>query len=74
MRPFEIMTSVGTDTFRFGEDFVDGEMRECWTWAGLEKLIRLGVWERRLDRRGTPLQKPPSVEAVRRLSTVRPLA
>jgi hypothetical protein len=74
MHDFAVTTGNSTNTFRFGIDFVDGEDRFCWTASGLEKLIVLGLWERRLDRRGTVLEKPPTVEQLRRAPGARPMA
>ena len=73
MRPFRITVDGKTETFAPEAEFADGEQREHWTRAGLDKLIRLGLWERRLDRRGTVLEKPPTVEDVRRLPGARAL-
>ena len=74
MRAFKITIGSTSATFRPGADFADGDMRAHWTLDGLEKLIQLGIWERRLDRRGNVLQKPPTVEEVGRLPTAQPLA
>jgi hypothetical protein len=65
LETFTIKRSGHSATFARGIDFGDGEMREHWTLSGLEKLISLGLWERRLDRRGTVLKKPPTVEQIR---------
>ena len=74
MHAFKITTEAATETFSPGADFADGETRSHWTLSGLEKLIRLKLWERRLDRRGNVLQKPPLVEDVRHLPGARVLS
>jgi hypothetical protein len=74
MRAFKIIIGSASATFRPGRDFSDGDERAHWTLEGLEKLILLGIWERRLDRRGNVLQKPPTVEEISRLPTAQPLA
>ena len=74
MHAFKITIGTASETFSPGVDFAEGETRRHWTLAGLEKLIRLGVWERRLDRRGTVLKKPPTVEEVGRLPDAEALA
>lgn len=73
MRPFRIRIDGKTETFAPEADFSDGEYRQHWTLAALNKLIQLGLWKRRLDRRGTVLEKPPTVEHVRRLPGARAL-
>ena len=73
MHPFRITIDGKTETFAADTDFADGEHRQHWTLAGLDKLIKLGLWERRLDRRGSVLKKPPTVEHVRRLPGARAL-
>ena len=67
MDAFTITRSGNSQTFTPGIDFADGETRQHWTLCGLEKLILLGLWQRELDRRGTVLKKPPTVEQVRRV-------
>jgi len=74
MHAFKITTEAATETFRPGADFSDGDTRSHWTLSGLEKLIRLKLWERRLDRRGSVVQKPPLVEDVQRLPGARTLS
>ena len=74
MRAFRITIGKSTAVFRRGADFADGDNRAHWTLEGLQKLIDLGVWERQLDRRGTVLKKPPTVEDVARLPGAQPLA
>lgn len=74
MHAFKITTDTATETFSPGADFADGETRSHWTLSGLEKLVRLGLWQRRLDRRGTVLEKPPLVEDVQRLPGARALS
>lgn len=71
MRAFRITIDNITETFTPGADFSDGDDRQHWTLEGLNKLIQLGLWERRLDRRGSVLEKPPTVERVRRLPSAR---
>ena len=66
MRKFTITVGRSTATFRFGDDFTDGENRFCWTLQGLDKLIGLGLWKREFDRRGNLKSKPPTVEAMAR--------
>ena len=73
MRAFQITIGHTSATFRPGKEFSEGEERSHWTLDGLEKLIRLGIWERKLDRRGDVARKPPTVEEVSRLPTTRPL-
>ena len=72
MRAFILTVDGATETFNPDVDFADGESRQHWTLQGLQKLIRLGLWHRQLDRRGTVLEKPPAVERVRRLPGARP--
>ncbi len=67
MHKFYITVGHLTETFRSGSDYGPGETREHWTLAGLEKLIRLGLWRRELDKRGNVKVKPPTVEMMRRL-------
>ena len=71
MRPFRITLAGKSETFAPEADFTDGEQRQHWTLTGLDKLIQLGLWERRLDRRGMILERPPTVEYVRRLPSAR---
>ena len=73
MRPFRITIDGKTETFAPEADFTDGEQRQHWTLGGLDKLIQLGLWERRLDRRGMVLERLPTVEHVRRLPSARAL-
>jgi hypothetical protein len=73
MRAFSVTVDNASETFNPGTDFADGESRQHWTFEGVEKLIRLGLWRRCLDRRGTVLEKPPAVERVRRLPGARPI-
>ncbi len=67
MHKFYITVGHLTETFRSESDYGPGETREHWTLAGLEKLIRLGLWHRELDKRGNVKVKPPTVEMMRRL-------
>jgi hypothetical protein len=69
MSTFTITRGGTSQTFTPGADFADGDTHEHWTLSGLEKLIALGLWERKLDRRGTVLRKPPTVEQVRGVAT-----
>ncbi len=54
MHKFYITVGHLTETFRSGSDYGPGETREHWTLVGLEKLIRLGLWRRELNKRGNP--------------------
>ena len=64
MNPFTLSLSGQSETFRPAEDFSEGHDRLHWTLAGIEKLIRLGVWRREYDLRGKLKTKPPHVETV----------
>ncbi len=64
MYQFRITSKNRTETFRFGNDYGPGEVRQHWTLSGLEKLIRLGLWKRELDSRGNVKAKPPTVEMI----------
>jgi hypothetical protein len=68
MDEFRITGRGRTETFRLGNDYGPGEVRQHWTLSGLEKLIRLGLWKRELDGGGKVKLKPPTVEMVMRLS------
>jgi hypothetical protein len=68
MDVFRITGRGRTETFRLGNDYGPGEVRQHWTLAGVEKLIRLGLWKREFDRAGKVKIKPPTVETVMRLS------
>jgi hypothetical protein len=74
MRAFEVTIGGMSETFRLGADFAEGDARHHWTFEGLEKLIRLGIWQRRLDRRGMVIEKAPAVEDVGRLPSARAVA
>ena len=76
MKDFVIQGRIGNQAaiFRFGIDFCQGEQRLCWTKAGLDKLIELGLWRRELDARGNLKSKPIRVEAAMQLRNARVLA
>jgi hypothetical protein len=59
-------------TFCLGIDFCEGENRLCWTLAGLDKLIGVGLWKREFDRRGNLISKPMTVEMAMKLLTTAP--
>jgi hypothetical protein len=64
MDPFTLSLGGQSETFRPAEDFSEGHDRLHWTLAGIEKLIRLGLWRREYDMRGKLKTKPPHVEMV----------
>jgi hypothetical protein len=68
MHEFQITAKGRTETFRIGDDYGPGEIRQHWTLSGLEKLIRLGLWKREIDKRGGVKAKPPTVEMMMRLA------
>lgn len=68
MNEFQITAKGRTETFRIGNDYGPGEVRQHWTLSGLEKLIRLGLWQRELDQRVRVKAKPPTVEAMMKLA------
>jgi hypothetical protein len=60
-RDFRLASNGFFATFFEGHDFDEGEDRLCWTMAGLNKLMALGLWKRELDQRGNLKAKPPTV-------------
>jgi hypothetical protein len=68
MDEFQITAKGRTETFRIGNDYGPGEIRQHWTLSGLEKLIRLGLWKREIGKRGGVKAKPPTVEMMMRLA------
>ena len=74
MKAFKITVGSVSASFAPGKEFSEGDERAHWTLEGLDKLILLGIWERQLDRRGTVLKKPPTVEEVGRMPAARPVA
>jgi hypothetical protein len=68
MYEFRLTGRGRTETFRLGNDYGPGDVRQHWTLAGLEKLIRLGLWKREFDRSGKVKIKPPTVEMMMKLS------
>ncbi len=71
MHQFRITAANRTETFREGNDYAPGETRQHWTLSGLEKLIKLHLWKREIDKRGNVKVKPPSVEMIMRLANAR---
>ncbi len=59
MHEFNIRVGERAETFRIERDYAPGDTRQHWTLAGLEKLIRLQLWKRELDRGGNVKVKPP---------------
>jgi hypothetical protein len=74
MGDFEFCVGEQKSTFRYGIDFVQGNNRFCWTPAGIDKLLAVGLWRREFDQRGNLKSKPVTVEAARKLPGARPLA
>lgn len=68
MDTFTIKFRDREETFRLMEDFAEGHDRYHWTLAGIEKLIRLGVWKRDYTLRGALKTKPPRVEKLLELA------
>jgi hypothetical protein len=68
MHEFQITAKGRTETFRIGNDYGPGEVRHHWTLSGLEKLIRLGLWKRELDKQARVKAKPPTVETIMKLA------
>jgi len=64
---FKVSNNSFFTTFFAEHDFVEGEDRLCWTMAGLNKLIALGLWKREFDSRGNLKSKPMTVEAASKL-------
>ena len=64
MKPFTVSLGGQSETFRPAKDFSEGHDRLHWTLAGIDKLIRLGVWRREYDPHGKLKTKPPQVEMV----------
>ncbi len=50
---------------------MEGEDRLCWTMAGLNKLIALGLWRREFDARGNLKTKAPTVMDLMRVARPR---
>ena len=73
MHNFKLTNNSFFATFFEEHDFVEGEDRLCWTMAGLNKLIALGLWRREFDAPGNLKTKAMSVEAAMQLRNVRPL-
>jgi hypothetical protein len=69
MDEFQITAKGRTETFRIGNDYGPGEIRQHWTLSGLEKLIRLGLWKREIDKRGRVKAKPPGPSAYAEIAT-----
>ena len=74
MGDFELSVGEQKSTFRYGIDFAEGNNRFCWTPAGIDKLLAVGLWRREFDQRGNLKSKPVTVEAAMRLPGARPLA
>jgi hypothetical protein len=68
MRDFSLRVGNTTAVFRFGIEFVEGDGRLCWTMAGIDRLIAVGLWRRGFDLRGNLKSKPITVEAAMRQS------
>jgi hypothetical protein len=65
---FKLTNNSFFATFFEEHDFVEGEDRLCWTMAGLNKLIALGLWRREFDGRGNLKTKAPTVADLKRLA------
>jgi hypothetical protein len=74
MGDFEFSVGEQKLTFRYGIDFVEGNNRFCWTPAGIDKLLAVGLWRREFDGRGNLKSKPVTVEAAMKLGSAPPLA
>ncbi len=71
MHDFTVTLGRRKANFTFGTDFSEGENRLCWTLAGLDKLIALGLWRREFDRHGNLIAKPMTVEMAMKLLDLR---
>jgi hypothetical protein len=65
---FKLTNNSFFATFFEEHDFVEGEDRLCWTMAGLNKLIALGLWRREFDGRGNLKTKAPKVADLKHLA------